>query len=768
MPEERLLYVTTTSSGISDGGTYSRLLKPVPSSAAPLSFSLGRNTPEYLYAYSDEDEIDLRAGTGAIEVFVGVTTASSGNTTCRVRATRCDRDGNAISSTDWTATQTMQASRTFTTPSVDWSGADADDRLRIDYEFNTTDHADSFAIVSGGTYPYVDTPFTNELDISVDAAGGGTTDPDPGTYDFVVAGKEVEIKAIPSGIEKKFVKWVIDSVDVFENPTTVAMDDDVVAVAHFDDADQYDLEISVEEGEGTVTPSAGTHEKYEQELVSIEAEADTEDYNAKIIIDSATKFDNEEFFGSAEFNMPDENVTVKIYFIEPFVRIERSDGDNESWNHIADVSDPYVENPADYLDTNGFQDDVEYFYRARRIEGNNKTDWSDEESIVYKEVDDGICIGKATGSGVGSSTAAAYVEIITQATATGVGTSSAIAFLTRTASASASGVGLATAVGSRAVIASANGAGIGSASSVGDVISPPVEAQAIGSGIGSAQASALNHVQSMIYGSGVGGTYPDALVKAIAGADASGIGSGTVDGIAQVEAKASGAGIGTSRSTVALFVSAKVEASGTGSASASADLNVIGSLAAFGIGNATAAGDIPFVDIRAFAAGAGVGSAEISALVEVLARIAGSGVGSGAADSFATAKARVASSGIGNGSADGAIIQIISASASASGVGLGKIIGLNEAHAAIAGSGVGYGQASTILTVLANITGAGVGSAQATTIVFLDGALAGSGIGTGAAVGDLPLVIITLPATDAVSNEARIHGRAIIPKGWWG
>ena len=386
---EKLLYLTNTNSDLSEGDLFYKALRPATGSAANITISLSKNVARTGYGFSHANEIDLRAGTGTITVKVHVQTAATA--TCRVRANRISSTGNVLASTDWTATQSLgtTGTKTFVTDSVDWTGASASDRLRIDYEFVTGEHSASPVIQVGVENASVETPFTNELDISVEAAGGGTTTPEPGTYDYVVAGKEVQLTAIPDGLSKKFVKWVIDSVDVFENPTTVTMDDDIVAVAHFDDADQFDLVVSVEEGDGTVTPSAGTYVKYEQEIVTIVAEADTEDYNAKIIVDSATEFDNEEFFGTAEFSMPGEEATVKVYFIPPFVRAERSDGDNESWQHITDIEDPDITDPADYLDTNGFQDDVEYFYRIKRIENNMEGEWSNEASVVYEAVDVG-------------------------------------------------------------------------------------------------------------------------------------------------------------------------------------------------------------------------------------------------------------------------------------------------------------------------------------------------------------------------------------------
>ena len=660
---EKLLYLTNANADISLGTLFYKYLRPATGSAANITVALEKNVARTGYGFSFADEIDLRAGTGTITVKVEVQTAATA--TCRIRAHRISSTGDVLASTDWTATQSLgtTGTKTFVTGSVNWTGASATDRLRIDYEFVTGDHSASPVIRVGIANASVETPFTNELDISVDAAGGGTTTPAPGTYDYVVAGKEVELTATPDDYTKKFVKWVINSVDVFENPTIVTMDEDIVAVAHFDDADQYDLVVSIEEGIGTTDPDVGTHQYYEQQKVEFTLTPNTETDSAVLVLNGK----HAQVGTSISFTMPPANSTVEIYFVPDGVLVERKDDDaNPDWEFLALVDDPDVEVPADYLDEKDLQDGVTYSYRILRYEQSASGAWSNVESVLFEEEEEDLEIGEAEGSGLGSASASAFVSTEARVTASGIGSVASFAIVEKTAVASGVGVGLATAVGARVVIASASGVGIGSASSAADVISPPVEAQALGSGVGSSQASALNHVQSMIYGSGVGGTYPDALVKAIADADASGIGSGTVDGIAQVEAKASGAGVGTSRSTAALFVSAKVEASGIGSASASADLTVIGSLAAFGIGNGSAAGDILFVDVRASAAGSGVGSA------------------------------------------------------------------------------------------------------QATTIVFLEGESAGSGIGSATAVGDLPLVIITLPATDAVSNEARIHGRAIIPKGWWG
>jgi len=380
-----LLYLTNIDADVQDGDLFSKYLSVSSSVLDNISIPLGKDEVKTGYGYTYPNEIDLRIGTGTISVRVHVTTTSS-DVTCRVRATRTDKDGVAISSTDWTGTQILSASRTFTTPAVDWTAANADDRLRIEYQFTTTSNmAATPSVRLGGTLPWVEAPFTTELDISVHEAGGGTIIPSPGVYNYIEAGREIEATATPEDISKVFQKWVINAVDVYENPTILIMNNDIVAVAHFQDAVPYNVIISVEQGLGSAIPEEGVHEYIAGVTVTVLGEPLERMDNVKFIVDSNIVFDNEEYFKQAQFIMPSEDVTVKIYFTSPFIELERSE-DQLSWVHIADIYciNPENPDPGIYLDWEiPKAGDVTYYYRGRRFERNIESEYSNIESILF-------------------------------------------------------------------------------------------------------------------------------------------------------------------------------------------------------------------------------------------------------------------------------------------------------------------------------------------------------------------------------------------------
>ena len=67
--------------------------------------------------------------------------------------------------------------------------------------------------------------------LTVGIVGEGTTDPEPGVYQYE-EGTEVPLSATAAG-GWEFDRWVIDGADVFDPNPTVTMDGDVEAVAHF-------------------------------------------------------------------------------------------------------------------------------------------------------------------------------------------------------------------------------------------------------------------------------------------------------------------------------------------------------------------------------------------------------------------------------------------------------------------------------------------------------------------------------------------------------
>ncbi len=72
----------------------------------------------------------------------------------------------------------------------------------------------------------------SEYTLTIEVFGNGTTTPVPGDHVYDV-GEEVEITAIP-GDEWLFVRWMINDVEVLENPHTVTMNTNITANAYFE------------------------------------------------------------------------------------------------------------------------------------------------------------------------------------------------------------------------------------------------------------------------------------------------------------------------------------------------------------------------------------------------------------------------------------------------------------------------------------------------------------------------------------------------------
>lgn len=94
-------------------------------------------------------------------------------------------------------------------------------------------------------------PIAEFYDLTLSVQGNGTTQPAPGAHTYVEE-SQVEITAIADA-GNHFVKWVIDEVDVTENPTTVTMSADINAVAHFQ-KNIYTITALAESG-GSIDPS---------------------------------------------------------------------------------------------------------------------------------------------------------------------------------------------------------------------------------------------------------------------------------------------------------------------------------------------------------------------------------------------------------------------------------------------------------------------------------------------------------------------------------
>lgn len=108
--------------------------------------------------------------------------------------------------------------------------------------------------------------------LTMGVSGQGSTTPATGSYTYD-EGTAVNINATPaSGYE--FTKWVINGTDNFNQSVNITMNSNITATAYFNEIVpvQYSLVMS-KVGEGSTTPSAGTHNYDENTEVSISATA---------------------------------------------------------------------------------------------------------------------------------------------------------------------------------------------------------------------------------------------------------------------------------------------------------------------------------------------------------------------------------------------------------------------------------------------------------------------------------------------------------------
>ena len=172
------------------------------------------------------------------------------------------------------------------------------------------------------------------------------------------------------------------------NPASLVYDDDGVLYCFFVRDDNGNIEVCNDQGTGTwTTPEAfqaatckgisvgnlGT------ELGVYYSDNGTGKYNRLVLAVDPT---------NVSINAPaataDAGGQVPVTSaIDDHVEIERRIGIGGEWVLIAKVGDPDTLNPADYLDEYEFVDSTEYFYRARRYEDGDYSDWSNIDSVVF-------------------------------------------------------------------------------------------------------------------------------------------------------------------------------------------------------------------------------------------------------------------------------------------------------------------------------------------------------------------------------------------------
>src|SRR5690554_892585 len=115
------------------------------------------------------------------------------------------------------------------------------------------------AAASRNTRDYPIWSFTTEeepivyYDLDISVAGNGTTDPAPGLYQEVYeAGDTVTITATAE-LNWQFDHWMINDIQVDENPYELLMNEDKVVVAHFSEIPPEEYTLSVDKlGEGMI------------------------------------------------------------------------------------------------------------------------------------------------------------------------------------------------------------------------------------------------------------------------------------------------------------------------------------------------------------------------------------------------------------------------------------------------------------------------------------------------------------------------------------
>ncbi len=187
--------------------------------------------------------------------------------------------------------------------SLDFVLADYTNELNSGY--NNSSHTEPHYRVHAYLVQYKQ---STQYQLNITIEGNGSTTPDAGTHSYT-EGSTVALTATPDE-GWQFEKWIIDGVDDSDNPTSVVMNGNVDVIAHFTELPQYQLTITVE-GNGSVTPSVGTHSYFEGSIVELAATPDEGWFFEKWVIDGINVSDNP---ASVTMN---GNIEVVAHFAEP-------------------------------------------------------------------------------------------------------------------------------------------------------------------------------------------------------------------------------------------------------------------------------------------------------------------------------------------------------------------------------------------------------------------------------------------------------------------
>lgn len=101
------------------------------------------------------------------------------------------------------------------------------------YNVYVTASAEGYSTIANKTIFYVESQENQTYQLTITSSTGGTTDPEPGTYNYP-AGTIIQVTAIPD-LGFSFMEWFFDDQIITENPIIITMDANHTVEAHFSD-----------------------------------------------------------------------------------------------------------------------------------------------------------------------------------------------------------------------------------------------------------------------------------------------------------------------------------------------------------------------------------------------------------------------------------------------------------------------------------------------------------------------------------------------------
>jgi len=241
--------------------------------------TLSNSQPIYLDMPTQNVNLNLIAGeyidtTFYAEDNIPFTLTPLGTYTLTVQSTPVSAQFQKNSATYTTPhSQQVPAGSTVTVTAAAYTSDAAGTAYKFDHwEDGSTDPTRIITVNANTTVTayYVQTTQTYTLTISVEPAGGGTTNPPPGQHTYY-EGTTVTVTATPAS-GYKFDHWELDGQVRTENPTTITMDKDYTLTAYFTPVPTHTLTIAVNDPSmGTTNPTPGTYTYNEGSTVKVQA-----------------------------------------------------------------------------------------------------------------------------------------------------------------------------------------------------------------------------------------------------------------------------------------------------------------------------------------------------------------------------------------------------------------------------------------------------------------------------------------------------------------